>query len=67
MGVEMTTEGGWFSLTYRQDLTQGAETDLDQMGREGWELVSVIPLELPGLTTGTRNAIAFFKRLVSEA
>ena len=37
--------------------------ELDELGNEGWELVSVIPLHAQlGLTGATTGGIAFFKR-----
>lgn len=55
-------EGGFFSLGYSQDLKEGSDTELVNLGDEGWELVSVMPIDTPGIVSGTRNAIAFFKR-----
>ena len=55
-------EGGFFSLGYLQDLKDGSDIELVKLGDEGWELVSVMPIDAPGIIVGTRNAIAFFKR-----
>jgi hypothetical protein len=58
----MKTQGGWFSLSYFQDLGNETGPELSELGGDGWELVSVMPLDMPGITSGTRSAIAFFKR-----
>ena len=56
---------GFFSLSrieYVQYLKDGSETEFASLGDEGWELVSVMPFNAPGIGNGTLNAIAFFKR-----
>ena len=60
--TKMEREGGFFSLKYLQDLKDGSDTELVNLGDEGWELVSVMPIDTPGIAAGTRNAIAFFKK-----
>jgi hypothetical protein len=56
-------EASFFSFVgFLQDLQDGSEVELSTLGEEGWELVSVMPIDSPGLAVGTRNAIAFFKR-----
>lgn len=53
----------FFSLIgFVQDLKDGSETELASLGDEGWELVSVMPVDAPGIASGTLYAIAFFKR-----
>jgi Domain of unknown function (DUF4177) len=61
LNIDMASDS-WLSLSYHQELDGSSEDEITRLGREGWELVSVLPLELPGITSGTRNAIAFFKR-----
>lgn len=57
-------KGGFFSLRAYplSDLGKSSETELSELGSEGWELVSVIPVEPHGVGFGTGNALAFLKR-----
>lgn len=46
-------------------LDDGAEQELRELGEQGWELVSAIPIEPAGIlgsTSGTQGSIAFLKR-----
>jgi hypothetical protein len=46
-------------------LDDDAEQELHELGEQGWELVSLIPIDSGGLlgsSAGTHAAIAFFKR-----
>jgi len=56
---------GFFKWRLGQDLESDAEDRLSELGDEGWELISVMPIDPPGITSGTRNAVAFFKRATS--
>lgn len=57
-------EGGFFSpRAYPlRGLAKSSETELSELGNEGWELVSVMPVEAHGVGFGTGNALAFLKR-----
>ena len=60
---EKAANAPWFSLHFpEQDVAEGAADHFDTLGDQGWELVSVIPLDPGGIVAGTRSAIAFFKR-----
>jgi hypothetical protein len=59
---KLDRNSGFFSLEYLQDVVDGSEVELSQLGAEGWEMVSVMPIDSPGIAAGTRNAVAFFKR-----
>lgn len=53
----------WFSLHFpEQDVGEETSADFATLGNQGWELVSVVPLDPGGIVAGTRGAIAFFKR-----
>ena len=46
-------------------LDDSAEQELRELGAQGWELVSAIPVdpaEILGSSPGTQGAVAFFKR-----
>jgi len=53
---------GFLSIRYDQKLEESSKIDIAELGDEGWELVSVMPIDTPGIVAGTRNAVAFFKR-----
>jgi len=55
-----------FSLGYLQDLNHGSDAELKDTGEQGWKLVSVMPVDSPGIIVGTTNAIALFKRPQQE-
>ena len=62
--VSKTPEGtAWLKVEY-QDLEDDTEVELGNLGLEGWELVSVMPIDDPAFlgSSGTKVAIAFFKR-----
>ncbi len=63
--VDKTEKGKFFSLCYLQDVEEGAEIELSDIGSKGWELVSVMPIDYPGAVFGTKYAVAFFKRPAS--
>lgn len=53
----------WFSIVFpTPDVAEGTETELSSLGEQGWELVSVLPIDPGGVLTGTQYAIAFLKR-----
>jgi hypothetical protein len=59
----------WVKVAYR-DVEDNTEVELGNLGKEGWELVSVMPIDDPaflGSSPGTKVAIAFFKRHKSHA
>ena len=63
--VAKTATGGRFGLVGYYDLRADSESEINEFGADGWELVSVLPIEDPsflGCGGGTRFAIAFFKR-----
>jgi len=56
----------WLKISFSYlGLEDNTEVKLSNLGKEGWELVSVMPID-PGATWGssfgTKVAIAFFKR-----
>ena len=52
-----------FSIsTYNSSLDPEAEKQLEKLGVEGWELVSVVPVWKGGAATGMTSSIAFFKK-----
>ena len=60
-----TATGGQTGLLAYYDLRADSESEIHALGADGWELVSVLPIEEPsflGCRGGTRFAIAFFKR-----
>ena len=60
---EREAKGKWFSLHFPdQDVADATAGDFAALGDQGWELVSVIPLDPGGVVAGTRSAVAFFKR-----
>ncbi len=54
------------AVGYVEDiLVNDGEQELRKLGEQGWELVSVVPIDSGGLlgsSAGTHAAIAFFKR-----
>ena len=65
-----TPEGtAWIKWVIR-DLENDTEVKMTDLGKEGWELVSVMPIDDPtllGSFGGTKVAIAFFKRQTGQA
>jgi hypothetical protein len=56
--------GRWGRIACR-GLHDDSESEINEFGADGWELVSVLPTEEPsflGCSPGTKVAIAFFKR-----